>query len=142
VTVVLGALTANVPGAAIACRGFPWCRAGIAVHGAPLHVQLVHRTLAVLLLLHLGATSAASMRRRESGVIVRAGHVALGVIVLQLVVAAALVELRLPPALQSMHQVVGTLLWVAVFSYAALARRAVVPQTDRVGESLPRGVVA
>jgi cytochrome c oxidase assembly protein subunit 15 len=142
VTVVLGALTANVPGAAISCRGFPWCRAGVTIGGAPLHVQLVHRTLAVLLLLHLAATATAVTRRRESGPVVRSAQIAFGVVVVQLLVAAGLVELRLPPVLQSMHQAVGTLLWVTVFSYAALARRAAVPRVEHARETVPGGVPA
>ncbi len=63
-------------------------------------------------------------RRRESEPVVRASQVAAAVIVLQLIVAALLVELHLPPVLQSLHQAVGTLLWIAVFTFAALARRA------------------
>jgi hypothetical protein len=42
------------------------------------------------------------------------------------VIAASLVELRLPPALQSLHQATGTLVWIAAFALAALARRAAV----------------
>src|SRR2546423_328347 len=36
---VLGALTANIDGAAVAWQGFPWCRT-IAVPGAPLAIQV------------------------------------------------------------------------------------------------------
>ncbi len=42
----------------------------------------------------------------------------------QIVVAAALVETQLPPGLQSLHQAVGTLVWIAVVIFALLARRA------------------
>ena len=124
VIVVLGALTANVSGAAASCRGFPWCRDGMMIGGAPLAIQLVHWTLAMLLLLHLAVSAIVVTRRRESEPVVRASQLAAAVIVLQLIVAALLVELHLPPVLQSLHQAVGTLLWIAVFTFAALARRA------------------
>ena len=65
--------------------------------------------------------------RRESPVLVRAGWTAFGIVVLQIVIAASLVELRLPPALQSLHQATGTLVWIAAFALAALARRAALP---------------
>jgi hypothetical protein len=35
--------------------------------------------------------------------------------------------LRVPSALQSLHQATGTLVWVAAFALAALARRAAAP---------------
>jgi hypothetical protein len=41
----------------------------------------------------------------------------------QLVVAAAMVELQLPAHLRSLHQAVGTLVWVAVVILAMLSRR-------------------
>jgi heme a synthase len=143
VTVVLGALTANVPGAAHACAGFPWCRDGVLLQGAPLHIQLTHRVLALLLLLHLAATTIIVTRRHQNRAIVRAAQSALGVVALQIVVAATLIELHLPPVLQSLHQAVGALLWVAVFTYAALARRGSVRHIQPVAAAvLPQGAVA
>jgi hypothetical protein len=41
----------------------------------------------------------------------------------QITVAAALVELQLPPLFRSLHQAVGTLVWVAVVVLALLSRR-------------------
>jgi len=49
---VFGALTANTAGAAVACQGFPWCRA-ITESGTPLYIQVTHRIIAFLLLGHL-----------------------------------------------------------------------------------------
>ncbi|HEX9250457.1 MAG TPA: COX15/CtaA family protein, partial [Gemmatimonadaceae bacterium] len=49
---VLGALTANTPGAAVACQGFPWCKE-VTVGGAPLYIQVTHRIIAFLLVGHL-----------------------------------------------------------------------------------------
>ena len=45
-------------------------------------------------------------------------------ITLQILIAAMMVESGLPGVLQSLHQAVGTLLWITVFTYAAIARRA------------------
>lgn len=122
-TVVFGALTANLPGAAVSCQGFPWCRLGEVGDGAALHVQLTHRVLAGLLVLHLIALTAGVQRRHESPAVLRAAVLALLVVGLQIVVAGWLVELRLPPVLQSVHQATGTLLWIATFTLAALTRR-------------------
>ncbi|MFI5250018.1 MAG: heme A synthase [Gemmatimonadales bacterium] len=127
VTVVFGALTANLAGAAESCLGFPWCRLGMTDLSGTLPVQITHRALALLLFLHLLGLASGITRRRESRVVVRAAWAAFGVVVLQIVVAASLVELRLPPALQSLHQATGTLVWVAAFALAALARRAAAP---------------
>ena len=41
----------------------------------------------------------------------------------QILVAAALVEMQLPPLFRSLHQAVGTLVWVAVVILALLSRR-------------------
>jgi cytochrome c oxidase assembly protein subunit 15 len=142
-TVVMGALTADVPGAATSCQGFPACAKGVLVSGMPLQLHLTHRALAFLLFFHLCGASIAAARRGERGPAIQAGRVAVAVVVLQVVVAASLVELRLPPVLQSLHQAVGTLLWVTVFTYAALARRAGLPSlAEPPGAVVPRGVTA
>jgi heme a synthase len=127
VTVVFGALTANLAGAAESCLGFPWCRLGMTGLSGTLPIQITHRVLALLLFLHLLGLAMGISRRRESMVMVRAAWSAWGIVVLQILIAASLVELRLPPALQSFHQAAGTLVWIAAFALAALARRAAAP---------------
>jgi len=123
-TLMLGALTANVPGAAQSCRGFPLCRTGVFFAGAPLHLQVAHRVLAGLLFLHLASAAIMVGRRPVNRLVVTAARAALGVITLQILIAAMMVESGLPGVLQSLHQAVGTLLWITVFTYAAIARRA------------------
>lgn len=118
---VMGALTANVPGAAESCLGFPLCR--IQQIGST-HIQLTHRILAFLLLFHATGLVIATRRRREPEVIGTAAAATLAVIVAQIVIAAALVESGLPLRLQSLHQAFGTLVWLTVFTFAALAHRA------------------
>ena len=117
---VFGALTANTPGAAVACQGFPWCRV-IAEHGTPLWIQATHRIIAFLLLGHLIGISVGVRKRAEPGPIRNAAWAALGIVVLQILVAAAMVEMHLPPLLRSLHQAVGTALWIVVVALAALA---------------------
>ena len=123
VVIVFGALTANLPGAAESCLGFPHCRVAMQNVGGLLHLQLTHRVLAFLLLFHMIGAAIAIGKRGEARPVVTAARVAAAAIVLQVLVAAALVETRLPPVLQSVHQAVGTLVWVAVIAFALLARR-------------------
>jgi heme A synthase len=117
---VFGALTANTPGAPQACLGFPWCRVA-AGSGTPFWIQVTHRIIAFLLLGHLTGIFFASRKRGESAIIRRATAAALGVVVLQILVAAAMVEMNLPASFRSLHQAVGTLLWIAVVALTALA---------------------
>jgi heme A synthase len=136
---VFGALTANTPGAAVACQGFPWCTA-IAEHGTPLWIQVTHRIIAFLLLGHLIGISIGVRKRGESRPIRNAASLALGVVVLQILVAAAMVEMHFPPSLRSLHQAVVTALWLAVVTLAALAAG---PSTNEiVRESPSRGEFA
>lgn len=121
VILIFGALTANIAGANVSCQGFPACRS-VLVTGTPLYIQVTHRVLAFLLLFHMIALPLAVRRRRESVLVQRAAWFALGAVTLQIIVAAGMVELHLPPAWRSLHQAVGTLVWLSVFTLAVLAR--------------------
>jgi heme A synthase len=123
VVLTFGALTANLPGAAAACQGFPLCNDRLVSEGGATHTQLTHRLLAFLLFFHVLGVTIAVSRRRESPLVVRAVRLTMAAIVAQIVIAAALVELFLPPALQSLHQAMGTLVWLTVVVFAALAHR-------------------
>jgi cytochrome c oxidase assembly protein subunit 15 len=126
VTVAMGGLTAKFPSAAIACRDFPLCGADPSAVGGAVHVQLTHRVFAFLLFFHLlGMLVALSRRReRESHTVVTASRVAFGLVVLQIIVAASMVLLTLPPVLRSLHEAVGVSVWLGTFTFAYLARRA------------------
>jgi heme a synthase len=117
---VFGALTANTSGAAVACLGFPWCRT-ITMGGAPLYIHVTHRILAFLLLGHLIGIIIGARKRGEARAIRNAAWTALGIVILQVFVAAAMVEMHLPPTLRSLHQAVGTALWISIVALAALA---------------------
>ncbi|HEY5086184.1 MAG TPA: COX15/CtaA family protein [Gemmatimonadaceae bacterium] len=135
VVLVFGALTANVTGANASCQGFPWCRS-VVVGGVPLYIQVTHRVLAFLLFFHVIGMTIAVRRRRESVLVRRATSAALGAIVLQIIVAAGMVELHLPPSWRSLHQTVGTLVWLSIFTLAALAKYS---QTDRASAQAALG---
>ena len=122
VVLVMGAFTAHVPGANASCIGFPLCRGSLVPSGTQ-HIQLTHRILAFLLFFHLLGVAVGVTRRREASLIVRAAFAAFGLVLVQLVVAAALVEMQLPALVRSLHQAVGTLVWVAVVILAMLSRR-------------------
>jgi heme A synthase len=123
VVLVFGALTANVPEAAAACGGFPWCRS-IVAHGLPLWIQVTHRILALLLFGHLIGIAMATGKRGEPLAVRRASRFALGAAVVQILVAAAMIEMHFPPSFRSLHQAFGTLVWLSVVSLAILAANA------------------
>ena len=88
----------------------------------PLSIQIVHRVLAFVLLFHTFGMVMAVRKRGEPVLMQRATRVAFAAVVAQIFVAAALVELGLPPVWRSLHQAMGTLVWLAIFTLAALAR--------------------
>jgi heme A synthase len=123
VVLLVGALTANTPGAPMACQGFPLCTGGI-VGSGPQYIHIAHRVLAFLLALHLIGMTMGIRARREGPMIRRAAGIALAAILVQIVIAAALVEMHLPASVRAMHQGAGTLIWISVVTLAVLARRA------------------
>jgi heme A synthase len=140
---VFGALTANTAGAPVACQGFPLCRV-IAEHGMPLWIQVTHRIIAFLLLFHIIGMIVGVRKRKEAGPVRFAAWTALGIVALQVLVAAAMVEMHLPASLRSLHQAVGTALWIAVVLLTTLASRSGdrVAVSEVVRESPSRGEFA
>jgi Uncharacterized protein required for cytochrome oxidase assembly len=122
-TIVFGALTANLPNAAASCGGFPWCRT-IASTGGGLYVQITHRVLAFLLFGHLLGMLVGVTRRKEPRVIVRAARIAFSAAIVQILVAAGMIEMHFPPSFRSLHQAFGTLVWLSVVVLAIIAFRA------------------
>jgi cytochrome c oxidase assembly protein subunit 15 len=136
VALVFGALTANTPSAAVACQGFPWCRS-VVVGGAPLYIQVTHRIIALLLLGHLIGLAIGVRKRGEAGPVRTAAGIALGLVVLQILVAAAMVEMHLPPGLRSLHQAIGTALWITVVALASLASASGSADIERIVQESP-----
>ena len=123
--VTFGALTANLPGAPLACQGFPLCNGRLlpAADVPPMHAHWGHRLLAFLLLMHIIGAVVVSRRRGGSSANTRAATLSLLLVLLQICVAAALVLLYLPPVLQSLHLAVGAAVWMSLVVWSALARR-------------------
>jgi heme a synthase len=123
ITIVLGALTAHIPGANTACVGFPLCRGGLLPTSASQYLQFTHRIMAFVLFFYAGWMGVALTQRKEKRLAMQA-RLALTVLFAQLVVAATMVEFRLPPVWRSLHEAVGTLAWIILFRLAYVARRA------------------
>jgi heme A synthase len=138
--VALGGLTAKYPGAAVGCTTVPMCGANPDVAPGGVHVQLTHRTLAVLLLLHLIGVVVSLRKRRdtEAPVVVRAAQIALGMVVLQLVVASSMILFHLPPVLRSLHEATGVGIWLSCFAFAYLARVARHPEQSEASPLVVR----
>jgi heme A synthase len=130
VALVLGALTANVPGANSSCTGFPLCTGGVIPSDPSQYLQFAHRLLAYSLTAMLIAMSFTVARRGERAA-ARWVRASLGVVGVQIVVAATMVLGSLPPVWRSLHEAVGTLAWVVLFFLAYVTRRAA-PATEQV----------
>jgi len=106
VTVLFGALTANL-GAASACLGFPLCNGALIPAGNDLqHVHWMHRLLAFAL---LGYSLWWAVRSRRRG-----AWWVVALVAVQITVAAAMVLLTLPPALQAAHVALGAAVWAGL----------------------------
>lgn len=116
VTVLFGGLTANL-GAATACVGFPLCNGQIVPAGNYLqHVHWAHRLLAYGLVVYLLVWALRSRRRGAA--------LALGIALLQIVVAAIMVLRTVPQPLQAAHAAIGAAVWGALVVVAVLEGRA------------------
>ncbi|HEV7704456.1 MAG TPA: COX15/CtaA family protein [Gemmatimonadaceae bacterium] len=118
-TILFGGLTAKIPGANSACEGFPLCRGALI---PAQHVQITHRVLAFLLFLHVFGLMIGFAKRRELDFVVRAVRVAFALICVQLVIAAGMVEMHLPPVWRSLHEADGIAIWLTLFTLAWVAR--------------------
>jgi len=104
-TVLFGALTANV-GAMASCGGFPLCNGQLIPTAGPLAwVHWVHRLLAYSVTGYLIWWMARDQQR--------AGWV-LGIVLLQITIAATMIALGFPGALQAAHAAAGAGVWGAI----------------------------
>lgn len=147
VTLVLGALTAHIPGANSACTNFPLCADGILPTDPSQNLQLAHRLFAFALAFHLIGMAFLTKRRGEHGM----GRLALLTVLAtlaQVVIAAIMVELQLPAVWRSLHEAAGTLAWIAIcfmtYGAHAMASSAGSPAPERASStpSLPSGARA
>ena len=120
ITVLFGALTANL-GAMSSCGGFPLCNGQIIPTGGPLAwIQWIHRLLAYALAGYLIWWIVRSADRRTWGL--------LAIVVLQIAIAATMIQLGFPGALQAAHAAVGAGVWAMVVIAAVSPSR--VPKAD------------
>ncbi len=130
-TVVMGGLTAKYPSASIACRTFPLCGADASAGVSAIAVQVGHRVLAYLVIAYLLVVAFALRARAASPVVVRAGRVALAISLAQFLVAGAMIGMRFPPVLRSLHEAVGVAVWLAAYVFAYLAARSISDERSR-----------
>ena len=126
ITVLFGALTANL-GAMASCGGFPLCSGQLIPTGGPLAwVQWIHRLLAYTLAGYLIWWGARAPRPALP---------LLGIVLLQITIAATMIALGFPGALQGAHAAVGAGVW------GVIVIAAVRPATDpaAVSSVSPRG---
>ncbi len=119
-TVAVGGLTANFPFAAVGCTTFPFCDPNPAAPSSAVHIQLTHRTVAVLLALLLLGMAAGT--RGVGPTVKRALYVVLALVLLQIVIAASMVLRHMPPELRSLHEATGVAIWLAAYTLAYLSR--------------------
>ena len=147
--VLMGALVANTQApvsgapsaAALACQGFPLCNGSVMPTGGLVHIQWTHRLLAYLLFFHAIGSAIVLRRRVAGGPIRTAGFTAAALVVAQVLVAAAMVGMGLPPQLRGLHLAVGAGVWGTLVVWTTLARRAaraVRPPAWAVGGPGPR----
>ena len=143
IVVVMGGVTAKYPGAPIACLSFPLCGANPSVPAGAGHIQMTHRILAILLVLNLIVSFMSVRKRRalEAPDVVKAAAIAMTFGIIQILIAGAMIGMKLPAVLRSAHQAVGVAIWLSTFAYAYMARIASRPveTTEVFPESRPSG---
>jgi heme A synthase len=103
---LLGALTANL-GAATACLGFPLCNGQLVPAGDSLQgIHWAHRVVAYTLAVYVTVWALRTRRRGPLAL--------LGLVALQVAIAAAMVLWALPGPLQAAHVAVGTAVWAGL----------------------------
>jgi len=113
ITVLFGSLTANL-GAMASCGGFPLCNGQIIPHAGPLAaIHWTHRVLAYSLLGYLVWWVVRLPQRRVWEL--------LALVVMQIAIAATMIQLGFPGALQAAHAAVGAGVWGAMVIAAVKA---------------------
>ena len=125
IVITFGAITANVPGAPQACLGFPLCNGQLlpAANAVGMQLHWLHRLLAFLFFFHL-AGALLRARRSAARPVVRAAATTLGLVTIQLAIAATMILMLLPQSLQALHLAVGVAVWCALVIWTALAQAA------------------
>ncbi|HET6779506.1 MAG TPA: heme o synthase, partial [Gemmatimonadales bacterium] len=132
VVILFGAQVANFH-AGLLCLGFPLCNGSALPAGNVLAVlPWAHRALAFAFLAGVVLLAVRLNRRSDQASVPLRRWVAvlLGVTVVQVGVAAAMVLELLPPSLRAVHLLMGTLVWVAIVVLLFYSRRTTSPQPE------------
>lgn len=129
VIVVFGGLTAKFPTANVACLSFPHCGENPGAMQGASHLHMTHRYLAFLLFFHLLGAFFAVRKRAENPTVTRWVAITFAAVGVQMLVAGALIGMKLPAFLRSLHEAVGVAIWLAAFALVYLARRSRAPVT-------------
>ncbi len=123
---IFGGLTAKVAGANVVCDSFPLCgtSAGSPIIERLVRIQMTHRVLAFLLFLHLLGLVITTRKITGAPAAVRGVRVMFSLVLVQLLIAGAMIGMHLPAALRSLHQIDGVFIWLTSVVTASLAYRA------------------
>ncbi len=106
-----------------ACTSWPLCGSGFSLpSGQDATINVAHRFVALVVVLTLGGLMAAVMSRRKPDRAVRAGVMAVNLLlVLQVAAGALVVFLGLPAWVRGLHLALASLLWGTVVVVAVLS---------------------
>jgi heme A synthase len=127
-----GALVVET-GSSAGCNGWPLCGGGFQLPvSAQDTINLVHRIVAALVVLLIGAVMGIVLRRSRGRASVRRWALLVNaVLVLQIAVGAIVVDFRLPAAAQGLHVALASALWATVLTVTVLIRREPTQQRER-----------
>ena len=114
--ILFGGVTANV-GAGLSCQGFPLCNGQIwpaSGGGGLAHIHWTHRLLAYVLFLHMIGLGIAYRRKPVPDRLKEAVYLAVGLTVVQVVVAAVMVLTFLGPTWRVLHVAIGAAVWLSL----------------------------
>jgi len=121
--VVFGALVANNSGAPQACQGFPLCNGSLLPHGPSLvHIHWTHRLLAFITFFFVIYQGVRTWQRGGPRSVRMSAVAAAVAVVLQIIVAAGLIEMHLPRELQALHLAVGAAVWASLVVWLGVAK--------------------
>jgi len=128
-----GALVVET-GSSAGCAGWPLCGGGFRLPASQMDaINIVHRVVAGVAVLLIGAVMALVIRNHRGLRPVRVWAVLVNVVLLLQIAAGALVvELRLPSSAQALHLALAGALWGSVVTVAVLTRlAATLPERER-----------
>ena len=132
VVILFGAQVANFH-AGLLCLGFPLCNGSALPPGNALAaLPWAHRALAFTFLVAVLALAVRLNRRSDQSSLSARRWVAvvLGITVVQIGVAAAMVLELMPPSLRAAHLLMGTMVWAGLIVLVFYSRRTVSPQPE------------